>query len=381
MKFVNRHNTNSVKWNVCKDINQVPMWIADGDYMTAKNVIVALKKRVNEGVFGYDVIPNDAYQAVIDFMKKRHNIDLKENKIIFSLGVVFSLFLAIITYTKENDGVTILTPVYNPFHETIIKTKRTLLESPLINKNMYYNIDFKDLELKLSKSKMLIMCNPHNPVGRVFDKFELENILKLCKKYRVMIVSDEMHGDITYGKEHYSFCHFFNEYDKIVVLTSPSKAFNIPGLKISNVFIHDDIICEEFKKTIDMMHFGGPDSLAITALTACYNYGAPWLDKTLNFLKRNANYAVKYINENLKDVRVIVPEGTYLLWLDFTYLNKSSDELWNYFYNKGVVLSKGSIYGSDGYMRLNIATSKENLVNGLKKLCDAAKEIEENYEH
>lgn len=374
-KKVNRINTNSIKWDLQshqygKD-NLLPFGIADSDYESPKEVTKALLDRIKQGVFGYTFVSEEYRETVCKWHKRRYKYDISKDMIITVPKVLNGIATAIRQFTAENDDIIISPPVYPPFSNLIINNNRNLVPNRLINKDEVYTIDFNDLETHFKNgAKMYILCNPHNPVGRVFNKAEISKIINLCIKYDVFLVSDEIHCDlILEGHEFYSVGNFFGVYDKIIVCTAPSKTFNMAGLRCANIIIKNEKIRDEFLGYIENHSLKGANLLALTAAEAAYKCDY-WVDAQSKHLLNNFNYAKDYLNKYAPRVKFANPEATYLIWLNFQFLGLKSVELIKELADFGITLNSGCDYCNDydGYLRMNIACPIDQLKEGLKRI-------------
>lgn len=374
-KKVNRINTNSVKWDLQthqygKD-NLLPFGIADSDYEGPKEVKEALIKRIERGAFGYTFVSEEYKETVCKWIKRRYRYEITKDMIVTVPKVLNGISTAVRQFTSENDDIIISPPVYPPFSNLIIKNQRNLIPNRLINKCEVYTLDYNDLEEHFKKgARMYILCNPHNPVGRVFKKEEIKKVVELCKKYDVFLVSDEVHCDlILEGYEFYSAGHFFDDYEKIIVCTAPSKTFNMAGLRCSNIIIKNKKIRDEFTFYIEKHSLTGTNLLALTATEAAYKCDY-WVDAQSKHLLKNFNFAKEYFKKHFPKVTFADAEGTYLLWLNFQFLGLSSDELIKELAEFGVALNSGCDYCNDydGYLRMNIACTTSQLEEGLKRI-------------
>ena len=374
-KKVNRINTNSIKWDLQshqygKD-NLLPFGIADSDYESPKEVTKALLDRIKQGVFGYTFVSEEYRETVCKWHKRRYKYDISKDMIITVPKVLNGIATAIRQFTAENDDIIISPPVYPPFSNLIINNNRNLVPNRLINKDEVYTIDFNDLETHFKNgAKMYILCNPHNPVGRVFNKAEISKIINLCIKYDVFLVSDEIHCDlILEGHEFYSVGNFFGVYDKIIVCTAPSKTFNMAGLRCANIIIKNEKIRDEFLGYIENHSLKGANLLALTAAEAAYKCDY-WVDAQSKHLLNNFNYAKDYLNKYAPRVKFANLEATYLIWLNFQFLGLKSVELIKELADFGIALNSGCDYCNDydGYLRMNIACPIDQLKEGLKRI-------------
>lgn len=381
---INRRGTNSIKWDCNETIfgkqDILPMWVADMDFVTPKPVIDALKKRVEHGAFGYTIRQDSFYYSIVNWIEKRHQWTIKKEWICYSPGVVTSLAVTILCFTEAYDKILVQSPVYTPFFDVIRHNNRELVNNKLQLINGRYEVDFEDLEKKLKSGvKMMILCSPHNPVGRVWTTTELRKIGNLCIENDVLLVSDEIHADLIYnGYKHTPIASLSQDFtDNIITCMAPSKTFNIPGLSTSYVLIKNKILREKFNKFINNMHLGMTNVFGITALEAAYGYGEKWLDNLLVYIEDNKNYLMKYIKENIPGIKVIKSEGTYLVWLDFNNLGMKPDEIHSFLINKaGVGLNKGTDFGSggEGFERMNIGCPRSILTDGVEKIYTAIKQ-------
>ena len=368
---VNRRNTNSLKWDILKSDDELPMWVADMDFYAAPAIRKALSDRINLGVFGYNIIPDAWYDAYISWWERRHGLKMEKSGLIFSTGVIPSLSSIVRKMTSPGDNIVIQTPVYNIFFNSIINNSRNVLESPLKYDGYEYSMDFDDLESKLisPKTTMLILCNPHNPVGKIWDKETLQKLSDLCKKNNVLVVSDEIHCDIT--EPGYSYIPFANIDPDCITLIAPSKAFNIAGLQSSAIYIKNKEIFKLVNRGLNTDECAEPNSFAVDAAIAAFNESEDWLNELNAYISENRSEVKDYIEKNIPNIRLIDSKATYLLWLDCTAYNMSSKDLSDKIRTKsGLLLSEGSAYGKCGYgfLRMNIACSKERLHDGLNRL-------------
>lgn len=382
-KFIDRTNTFSVKWDYPKklfpksDLNPLPLWVADMDFQCSNEIISALKERLDNLVLGYSSGYTDEYnKAVKVWFKDRFNFKIDDSEIFFSPGVVAALSYLIQCLTNEGDGIIIQQPVYYPFKEKIKSNKRVVVNNPLVYKDGKYEIDFKDLEEKMSLDtvKGMIFCSPHNPVGRVWIKEELIQLCSIAKKYDKFIISDEIHCDITRnGVKHTVLASLCEDYKhRIITCTSPSKTFNIAGLQISNIIIQND----EYKKlweeiAIKKGALHGPNALAMCATIAAYNESKEWLQEVNSYIDSNIDFVKDYINKNMKKAKVIDCEGTYLLWLDLSGYGKTMKEIKELIQNKAkVILDDGTMFGKEGYgfERINVACPRSILKESLERI-------------
>ncbi|HHU21336.1 MAG TPA: pyridoxal phosphate-dependent aminotransferase [Acholeplasma sp.] len=380
-KVVDRRGTNCFKWDTVED-GVYSFTIADSDYEVPKEVKAALLKRVEHGIFGYTIVPDSYYEAVINWCKRRYGFSIKQDDIIIMNKVLESIALLINLYTKEGDKIVINPPVYPPFFSLTEGNNRELALNHLINDNEYYSLDFEDLENKFKEgAKMYILCNPHNPVGKIYSKAEIEKIVKLCNKYDVFLVSDEIHSDlIIYGHKFTSVGKYFDLHDKMAICISPSKTFNIAGLKIANLVIKNEEIKANVRKHLDCYKIGGASLLSLLACEVAYNECEYWVVEQQKHLYKNYELARNYLNKEVPHLKFASPESTYLLWINLQYLNKTSAQIIEDLKKYKLAVNSGCDYcdNYDGYIRFNLACPESVLKEGLKRLVKYLKDQEKN---
>ena len=381
---VNRKNTNAIKYDLAKrrgkPLDAISLWVADMDFPTAPCIQKAISEKAFHGIYGYSRPDNRYYEAVKKWYEERHNFKIQEEWIVNTPGVCFAIATAIKAYTKEGESVLIQKPVYYPFFMIIQSLGRKVVNSPLVmkkeNDKLHYEIDFEDFEKKIIEEnvKLFIMCSPHNPGGRVWTKKELQKISEICLRHKVLVVSDEIHSDITFGNNVHTVYGNISEeaLNNSVICTAPSKSFNLAGLQFSNIFIANRKLRKDFIHEFDKTGYDEPSLMGIVASTAAYTYGSEWFEEAKTYIWENILFAKKYLEENLPAVNVIVPEGTYLLWLDFTETGLSDFEINDRILNKAKVwLDNGNMFGSEGekFVRLNCATPRSILKEALQRIC------------
>lgn len=385
MKFdfdtvVNRKNTNAIKYALAKKRGKpedaVSLWIADMDFPTAPCIQKAVAEKAAHGIWGYSRPDNRYYDALKKWYKERHNFEVQNEWVVNTPGVCFALATAVKAFTKEGESVLIQKPVYYPFFNIINSLQRKVVNSSLILKNNHYEIDFDDFERKIVQEnvKMFILCSPHNPGGRVWTKQELQKISEICLAHNVLVVSDEIHSDITFGSNVHTVYGSLSEQalKNSIICTAPSKSFNLAGLQFSNIFIADEKLRKAFSEELDKTGYDEPSVFGIVAATAAYSEGADWFDSVKSYIWENILFAKKYIEENASQIKVLVPEGTYLLWLDFSKTGLSDSEINDRVLNKAKVwLDRGSMFGKEGekFQRINCATPRIILEDALKRIC------------
>lgn len=383
-EVIDRRNTYSLKWDYSEEIfgkrDILPMWVADMDFKSPTPIKEAVIDRAQHGVFGYTRGLEKLSDSLTGWMKKRHDWEIYDKWLVYSPGVVTSVNTAILAYTNPGDKVLMQTPIYYPFYSSIRNNERELVTNPLKNNNGYYEIDFKDLERKLSSNvKAMILCSPHNPIGRVWKIHELEEVLRLCKKYNVIIISDEIHSDLVFkGHKHVPIGALDENFKNCVTLVSPTKTFNIAGLSVSAAIIPDEKLRRKFTDTINK---NGADMLNIFGLEgarAAYTYCEEWLEELLLYLEDNLNMLEEYFKDNIPQIKVIRPEATYLAWLDCNKLPIPAEELKDFFINEaGVGLNDGLTFGKEGhgFQRLNFACPRTILLDGLERIKKAVEKL------
>lgn len=379
----NRKQTRSVKWDTADELFQstdvLPMWVADMDFKAPQPVIDAIVKRAEHGIFGYTIIDDDVKASIVNWIEKRHQWHIEPNFLSFSPGVVTSLHMAVKTFTEPNDRILIQTPVYTPFYKVIEQHDRFVVKNPLVQKDNYYTIDFADFEEKLKTGvKAFILCSPHNPVGRVWRKEELQEMARLCLKHDVLIIADEIHADLVYpGYQHIPIASLSDEIaEQTITCMAPSKTFNLAGLQGSYVITTDKEKRTKLEEQFNRQGHSGLNTLANTALEAAYNHGEAWLDELMDILQENCNYVTNMFKEHANELTVIQPEGTYLLWIDCSALELDSDALKKFMSEQARVgLNAGISYGDEGklFMRMNIACPKATVEEGVKRIINAVR--------
>ncbi|WP_299087330.1 MalY/PatB family protein [uncultured Metabacillus sp.] len=383
-EVLNRMNTNSVKWDTKRIFGMddiLPMWVADMDFKAPDEVLNALHARVEHGIFGYTIPSAQTEQAIQNWLKTRHHWEIDTSIITYSPGIVTAISLAIQAYTGPDDKIVVQPPVYYPFFEVAKKHNREVLYNQLLlNNDHRYDIDFDDLEAKLSDpmTKMFILCNPHNPSGRVWRKEELERIGELCIKHDVLIVSDDIHSDLLLFDNHYTPIASINHEiaDRTITCIAPSKTFNLAGLQASAVLISNDTLKRKYNAVLQLYGLFTLNTLGTDAMEAAYTHGAKWLDELIDYLQGNIHFIEDFLKEHLPELKVMRPEATYLVWLDARYLKKTDKEIKELLLTKGKLgLEPGSKFGENGagFLRMNIACPRETVEDGLNRLVRALK--------
>lgn len=378
---IDRKGTRSLKYDFAvrrgKPKDVLPLWVADMDFQTSSYITDALEDMVKHGVFGYSESEEHYFEAVQNWMERHYNWHVKESWMTKTPGIVFALAMAVKAYTQENDAVLIQPPVYYPFKEVVEDNHRRLVNNTLVlGGDGTYTIDYEDFEKKIIEEnvKLFILCNPHNPVGRVWTKEELERLGDICLKHGVFVVSDEIHADFVFERKHTVFSEVKEAYRDIsMICTSPSKTFNIAGLQISNIFISNPEKATAFRRQVAAAGYSQVGLPGLVACEAAYRHGDEWLEGVLAYIKANAEFTRAYLQEHLPRVKMTKLEGTYLVWLDFRNYGLTDKELDEKILNQaGLWLDSGAVFGKcgEGFQRINIACPRKTLHQALDRLID-----------
>ena len=381
-EIIDRRNTSCLKYDFAAErgypADILPFWVADMDFRTPTPVIDALKARATHGIFGYTQVKDDYFTVLQNWFRTRHDWTVERSDLIITPGVVFAIVNAIRAFTKKGDAVLIQQPVYYPFANMIRQNERVLVDSPLRLIEGHYEIDFEDFEQKIIEHsvKLFILCSPHNPVGRVWTRAELEQLAAICLRHNVIVIADEIHEEfVRPGFRHIPFASLSEEAAAITVTcTSPSKTFNLAGLQISNIFIRNAQLRRRFKEELSRTGYDEPNTLGLTGAKAAYEHGAEWLTQLLAYIEENYARTKSFLAAHLPKVKIIEPEGTYLLWLDFSAYGLTDEAL-----NEKIIrdahlwLDDGPIFGAggSGFQRINIACPWATLETGLQNLAEA----------
>ena len=370
---IDRSNTDSVKWDVKE--GELPMWVADMDFKVAPEILQAIRKRMDNGIFGYSVIPEEWNLAYVHWWKKRHDFAIDPSWLIFCTGVIPVLSSTVRKLTTPNENVVIQTPVYNVFFNSIVNNGRRVLESPLVYGNGEYHIDFDDLESKLAdpQTSLMILCNPHNPVGKIWDRETLKRIGDLCAKHNVVVLSDEIHCDITEpGKGYVPFASVSeNCRNNSVTAMAPTKAFNIAGILSAAAMVPNPNLRHKIWRALNTDEVAEPSAFSVPAAIAAFEKGAPWLDEFRSYVWENKKTVVSYLAEHIPQIHVVPSDATYLMWLDCSAFTEDSRELASKIRKStGLFLSDGVQYGWSGrqFLRMNVACPRTLLMDGLDRL-------------
>lgn len=363
---IDRHNTNSVKWDFFDD--DLPMWVADMDFSVAPKIQKAILNRANHPVFGYTIVPNELFEAYIGWWDRRYGLKMSRDDMAYAIGVMPSIASMIRCLSDVGDEILIQSPVYHVFYYFIEDNNRKVLENELVYEDGQYSIDFDDLDEKLSKVKLMMLCNPQNPVGKIWSREDLDMILELCKKHDVIVISDEIHCDLTDPGIKYNP---FKSADNVIRCLSPSKSFNIAGFQSSVIETVNSELLDKIKTQLHIDNSDACNVFATTAVIAAYNESEDWLDELRGVLYENKQTVKEYLESELPIIKLVECDATYLLWLDCSALNTQSKVLSEFLReNQGLFLSAGSDFGEcgDNFLRMNIACPEELLLQGLAKL-------------
>lgn len=381
-KRFERRNTNSLKWDVTD--SELPMWVADMDFQTAPAILKTLKKKVEGGIFGYSVVSEEWYEAILNWWSRRHGLFIQKEWLHFCTGVVPAVTCTVKRMTNIGDNVLVQTPVYDIFFHSIENHGRHVLENRLKYDGKQYEIDFEDLEEKLANplTTMMILCNPHNPVGKIWNRNELERIGDLCKKYHVIILSDEIHCDLTDPNCAYTPFVSVSDICKEISITciSATKAFNLAGLQTAAVMIPNETIHNIMIRGLNADEIAEPNAFAIDAVVEAFNESEVWLDELREYLFQNKRFVEKFLEKELPQIRLISSKATYLLWLDCTKVLGDTKELCEFIRKQtGLYLSAGDQYRGNGtqFLRMNIACPRIVLEDGMERFKKGVEAYEE----
>ena len=381
-KVIPRKGTNSLKYDFSVELGKgedvLPLWVADMDFPTAPDILESLQKKVSHGIFGYSEGKEDYFQAVSGWYEKHFQWKVKKSWLVKTPGVVFAVAAAIRAFTEEGDAILIQQPVYYPFGQVIENNHRKLVSSPLKQNQGHYEMDFEDFEDKIIKEqvKLFILCSPHNPVGRVWEEWELRKVGDICKKHGVLVISDEIHNDFVWeDHRHTVFVSLSPEYeDMTITCTAPSKTFNLAGLQISNIFIPNPQLKRKFKKEIAATGYEEIGLMGLVACQAAYEGGEEWLRELKEYIWNNYLFLEKYLAEKIPQLQPVRPEGTYLAWIDCRGLGLTETEREELIVKKaGLWLDSGAMFGKEGegFERMNLACPRKTLEAALQRLENA----------
>jgi cystathionine beta-lyase len=382
--IVDRRNTNCLKYDFAKRRGMpedlMPLWVADMDFKISSYVQDALDQQIKHGIFGYSEVQEEYFETVKKWMQRRYGWEVDRRWLVKTPGIVFALAMAVKAFTNPEDGVLIQSPVYYPFSEVIRDNGRVILSNTLfLGEDNKYHIDFEDFEKKIvaHKVKLFFLCNPHNPVGRVWTKEELTRLGDICYKHQVIVVSDEIHADFVFKGKHHVFASLKKEYQEITITcTSPSKTFNLAGLQLSNIFIANPKIKAAFRRQIDAAGYSQLNVMGLVSCQAAYEQGDVWYEALHQYIRDNIEYTKTYIEQKIPQVTMIDHEGTYLVWLDFRKLSLTSEALEDLIIKKAKLwLDSGKIFGEsgEGFQRINVACPRAVLKEALERIEKAIK--------
>lgn len=382
-----RKNTNSVKWDhleklfkVNKEDDVLPFWVADMDFECPAPIVDALKERVDQKIFGYTLISDRFNESVVNWMKRRHGAWIDPKAVRFSPGVLSGIRNAILAFSKKGDGVILQTPVYYPFKSIILANEREVIENPLIEKNGQYALDLEDLKQKASQSnaKLMILCNPHNPVGRVYTQDELTGIAEICLKYKITLLSDEIHCDLIFHPyKHRTYLNLPGVYkNTALIFISPSKTFNLAGLQTAALIISDENLRNAYDKMASITHTNGINVFGETALCAAYDHCETYVDDLMGYLSENLSFVRNTLRLRFPQLTLFEPEGTYLLWIDCRNSGIDPKDLGHFMSHQAkIAIDDGAWFGTKGagFIRLNIACPRSLLIEAFNRLEKAFK--------
>lgn len=378
-KVVDRKNTSCLKYDFAvkrgMPADILPLWVADMDFKTSSYIQDAVAAQAEHGIYGYTESGDSYFEAVQSWFFTHYDWKVEEKWLVKTPGVVFALAMAVQAFTQENDAVMIQQPVYYPFSGVIKDNGRRIIDNTLVQDEAgSYHMDLADFEEKIirEKVKLFFLCNPHNPVGRAWTREELEKIGDICYKHHVLIVSDEIHADFVYNRKHQVLVNLKKEYEEITITcTAPSKTFNIAGLQVSNIFIPDNQLRHRLKRQIAASGYSQLNAAGLAACEAAYRYGEEWYNGVKAYIRENISFTKKFLEERIPKVKMLEPEGTYLVWVDFRALGLSNRELEDLIIHKaGLWLDSGAIFGAagEGFQRINVACPRVTLQTALEKI-------------
>jgi cysteine-S-conjugate beta-lyase len=375
---VSREGSDCVKYDLRKETfrtdDVIPMWVADMDFKTPDFIISAMRKRLDHEIMGYSFRPVEYFSSISSWLLKKHNWEIQDEWICFCPGIVPALNLCTLAFTRPDDSVIIQPPVYTPFFSAVENHGRNLIYNQLIETNGRWIMDLDSLKDSItSNTRMIIISNPHNPVGRSWSPDELTNLAEICLKNNILILSDEIHCDLILPGFHYTPAARLS--DKIAEITvtciAPSKTFNLAGLSTSSVIISNPVLRKYFNSKIEHLHIGNGNIFGTVASTAAYSYGYEWLDDLMDYLNKNTGYVIDYCREHIPEIVPVKPEATYMIWLDCRKLDMSGKELQDFFVHKAKVgLNEGSDFGpgGEGFMRMNLGTTHQRVRKAMEQI-------------
>lgn len=382
---IDRHGTSAIKIDRLDRVfgrhDLTPLWIADLDFAVCPDITEALRQRFNHPVLGYTEASDGYWQSIIDWNKRRHNFDINREELSFIPGVVKGLAYAVNFFTQPGDGVVIQPPVYTPFHTVVQGNGRRIVANPLIFEDGAYRMDLEHLEkvIKAEKPKLMILCNPHNPIGIQWDGETLAQVAKICRENDVVVVSDEIHGDLMLnGRKHIPFLATGEDAEAVgIMLGAPSKTFNIPGLVSSWMVIKNPELRARYFNWLEVNEFNSPVMISTIGAEAAYTTGEEWLDQMLAYVEENINFVDSFIAENIPGLKLVRPQASFLVWLDFRNYHLCHNALMELLLDKAhLALNDGEMFGSqgEGFARLNVGAPRSVLAKALQNLSNAIKE-------
>jgi len=380
-EIIDRRNTNAVKIEACPSLfgtnDVLPLWVADMDFRTPDFILETIRRRCEHPILGYTIMPKEYFPSIIYWLNQIHQFEVKEEWLGFLPGVVTGLALAVKQFSSEGDEVIVQPPVYYPFMEVVKSNHRKLVYNPLQERNGKFEMDFEDLESKISsRTKLLLLCNPQNPGGRIWDRTTLHTLAEICERHHILIVSDEIHGDMALtGNQHVPFASVSNKAAQIsITLMSPSKIFNIPSLQAAYYIIPNEEIRNLFKDFLNQLRITDGNIFAYIATIAAYTQGTEWRRQMLQYVNKNVEYVIHFLKEELPLIEPMKPEASFLIWLNCEKMGMTDEELFQFFIQKaGLGLNKGKIFGPGGeqHFRLNVACPRNVLQQAMKQLKSA----------
>lgn len=376
-KPINRKGTSSIKHDALKHYfgrdSLLPYWVADMDFETPDFVREAVMKRAQHPVYGYTFRDDRFYDAIIGWMQRRHGWKVEKDWIVFSPGVVPALNLAVLAFTNPGQNVIVQPPVYFPFFRAVTDQGRNLVYNRLLTSDLHYTFNYDELEAQAAKANLLMLSNPHNPVGRSWTKDELEKLADICNHHDLIVISDEIHSDLVLPGHRHNVFAVLNEetVQRTITLHAPSKTFNLAGLSTAFAIIPSEALRKRFEQQIEKLHLGLGNLFGFEALIAAFNNGDEWLDQLLGYLAENVSFTRDYLANHLPEINIYPTEATYLMWLDFSHFKLSDEEFRSKMIDEaGLALSRGADFGpgGEGFMRLNVACTRATLREGLERM-------------